>query len=586
MFKIIKFNCCGLDVHKTWIYACIGITDAAFRTEYQGALGVLNHSVRYDQAQSLTAAQKTRALNNIGAAPANVADDAVKVTIQTFQDEQKAQARGNIGAISQTELDAAQAAQTAAVGLVANDLSNGSGVFGMAMAHDGRANNENEYQAVRYQIYERRRTDQDFAALSGRDGAIVMDGKAVIDGTVTSTMQTQTGNFSNSVRLNFTAASLGVAAPAQSSSTVLSTVICGALPSYRYTTSNGNIISSDTVIGSGETPAETYNQKVFSGFSTTQFFFLVPTMFRIGGTDASPVYLATGSTLAEKKDDVVAYLKDHPVTVYYQTAGLADAQAVYVAVPALEAAEVQDGVDENAADIAALQAALTADEAKLNRPDYTALFHNCVCIGDSLTRGYYSAYASGERNRDYGYPSALSRLTRLNVYNYGLSGADPGEWLGNAQMSAQTYSGFDLALVEFGQNIDIPGESGVNYTESEYQELYLSVIRMLKTANEHMTIFCLSNPGPRAVNGWIQNIVTAASAQYSGVYYLDITTDAPYTAYRGSDNVHLTTLGYMLLGQTVYDRLNAFVASNPTEFVDLYTTNNLPSISPVKVDAD
>ena len=59
------------------------LTDA-----YQGALGVLNHSVRYDQAQSLTAAQKTRALNNIGAAPANVADDAVKVTAQTLQDEQ------------------------------------------------------------------------------------------------------------------------------------------------------------------------------------------------------------------------------------------------------------------------------------------------------------------------------------------------------------------------------------------------------------------------------------------------------------------------------------------------------------------
>ena len=34
MFKIIKFNCCGLDVHKTWIYACIGITDSNFRTEY------------------------------------------------------------------------------------------------------------------------------------------------------------------------------------------------------------------------------------------------------------------------------------------------------------------------------------------------------------------------------------------------------------------------------------------------------------------------------------------------------------------------------------------------------------------------
>ena len=34
MFKIFRKNCCGLDVHKTWIYACIGITDANSRTEY------------------------------------------------------------------------------------------------------------------------------------------------------------------------------------------------------------------------------------------------------------------------------------------------------------------------------------------------------------------------------------------------------------------------------------------------------------------------------------------------------------------------------------------------------------------------
>ena len=35
MFKIFRKNCCGLDVHKTWIYACIGITDANGRTEYK-----------------------------------------------------------------------------------------------------------------------------------------------------------------------------------------------------------------------------------------------------------------------------------------------------------------------------------------------------------------------------------------------------------------------------------------------------------------------------------------------------------------------------------------------------------------------
>lgn len=37
MFKIFRNNCCGLDVHKTWIYACIGITDANGRTEYKQA---------------------------------------------------------------------------------------------------------------------------------------------------------------------------------------------------------------------------------------------------------------------------------------------------------------------------------------------------------------------------------------------------------------------------------------------------------------------------------------------------------------------------------------------------------------------
>lgn len=36
-FKIFHKNCCGLDVRKTWIYACIGITDTNNRTEYKQA---------------------------------------------------------------------------------------------------------------------------------------------------------------------------------------------------------------------------------------------------------------------------------------------------------------------------------------------------------------------------------------------------------------------------------------------------------------------------------------------------------------------------------------------------------------------
>ena len=36
-FKILKHNCCGLDVHKTWIFACVAITDSLNRTEYKQA---------------------------------------------------------------------------------------------------------------------------------------------------------------------------------------------------------------------------------------------------------------------------------------------------------------------------------------------------------------------------------------------------------------------------------------------------------------------------------------------------------------------------------------------------------------------
>jgi transposase len=35
MFKIFRKNCCGVDVHKTWIYACIGITDTNGHTDYK-----------------------------------------------------------------------------------------------------------------------------------------------------------------------------------------------------------------------------------------------------------------------------------------------------------------------------------------------------------------------------------------------------------------------------------------------------------------------------------------------------------------------------------------------------------------------
>ena len=68
---------------------------------------------------------------------------------------------------------------------------------------------------------------------------------------------------------------------------------------------------------------------------------------------------------------------------------------------------------------------------KTNNPimnHFETLFSKVVCIGDSLTRGYQAHYAEGERNRDYGYPEFLARLTHLETANYGNSGATPSSW--------------------------------------------------------------------------------------------------------------------------------------------------------------
>lgn len=433
------------------------------------------------------------------------------------------------------------------------DIQHGSGIFGMAMAHDGRASHEDEYQAVKYQVFARKRTDQDFDKLSSTTGAILMNAKVILDGSVTSTMQAKTGNFTNSCRINFTAANLGVPAPKQASGIILTTVICGALPSQRYLTNNGNVISS-TNIGSNVSAEETYQQKVFAGFNTTTFFFLVPTQFVIDGTT---------TYLEQTKDAAIAYLQQHPVTIYYQTATLDTDQFVYVAIPAQ--------TNQNTETV---QETITELQSVIERPEYTSFFHKCVCIGDSLTRGYFSDYASGEHNRDFGYPFALARMTGMKVWNFGASGSDPSEWLqmANTTLIDIDFSQFDVALVAFGQNNDKPNDEGT-YTAAEYTEMYLDVLQKLKNANPNMVIFCLSNPGPRNVSSLIQDIVAAATDSggdynYSFVYYLDITTDAPYVNYR-TDGTHLNPVGYLLLAQTIKDRMTQFIHNNLSDFTGL-----------------
>ena len=215
-----------------------------------------------------------------------------------------------------------------------------------------------------------------------------------------------------------------------------------------------------------------------------------------------------------------------------------------------EMTAAENTISDHTEDISALQADVSDLQDK-TLPNVWGLFKNAVCIGDSLTRGFYSDYADGERNRDFGYPSVLASMTGMNVWNFGASGATPASWLDNATFAQQEYSKFDVAFVAFRQNTGITG--GGSYTKSEYQTQYLNVLNRLKdsqTGNPDMVIFCLSNPGNTPDNGWTEDTVTAAvNAEYTHVYYLDI-SEGPYTE-RRTDGTHLDAIGYAMLAETV-----------------------------------
>lgn len=205
-------------------------------------------------------------------------------------------------------------------------------------------------------------------------------------------------------------------------------------------------------------------------------------------------------------------------------------------------------------------------------PEFLSLFKNCACIGDSLTRGFQSEYPAGQRNRDGGYPTRLSRMTKLNVYNFGLSGATTSSWLANSTMSSYDYSIFDLALICLGRNGDLASST----TE---QNDYTSIINKLKLANPNMTIFCLSLPPATNMDNTLINSTIQSIASANNVFYLDIETNSEVSnAMYRNDNVHFYALGYDLLADSIKKRLNEFINDHQNDFMQIYTDKTYPDV--------
>lgn len=246
-----------------------------------------------------------------------------------------------------------------------------------------------------------------------------------------------------------------------------------------------------------------------------------------------------------------------------------------------------DAHEQSITELEADTATLKTDTATLKSqalPNVWGLFHNAVCIGDSLTRGYYASYKVGQRNRDYGYPNALARMTGMHVWNFGASGADSKTWLENSTFARVDYSNFDVAFICLGTNL---GQETPR-TEADYGTYYLQILDRLKDANENMVIFCLSVPHQVTRSTWIQNYVAQYTAQsqaarHQHVYYLDILSVGLYkdpAHIDATDNTHFDAVGYSLLAESVKIAVEKLYAENPTgifvaQTKDAFTTDSV-----------
>lgn len=201
--------------------------------------------------------------------------------------------------------------------------------------------------------------------------------------------------------------------------------------------------------------------------------------------------------------------------------------------------------------------------------DYTPLFSNVVSIGDSLTRGYQSQYPEGERNRDFSYPLALSKLCNWNYKNYGISGSTPTSWFETKKNT--DFSNFDCAIICLGRN------GGLSLEEDRNN--YKNIIDKLRSDNEHITIFTCSVPpadynNNLEVNSYIQTISNEKNTWYLDIYNDNLLENEGYRM----DSCHFYSLGYLTLANIIKNQINKCIADNLDEFMSLWSDKTLPDI--------
>lgn len=198
--------------------------------------------------------------------------------------------------------------------------------------------------------------------------------------------------------------------------------------------------------------------------------------------------------------------------------------------------------------------------------DDICLFNKILCIGDSLTEGFFNEN-NGSRLviSSRSYPAQLQKITGIEVANLGESGMTSAEWYtthGNDDLS-----GYDACIIQLGVNDQLQ-----NVSEADMNAALTNIITKIKTDNAGIKIFVATiipangymTTGMRSRSVMIRDFVDALNDD--DVYLVDMWAYGHTDDLLAYDAGHLSAYGYLRLALDYKAYISWIIRNSPNDF--------------------
>ena len=227
------------------------------------------------------------------------------------------------------------------------------------------------------------------------------------------------------------------------------------------------------------------------------------------------------------------------------------------------------------------------------------LFHKGICIGDSITEGFFEYNGGRTILKEYSYPTYLSKMTGIGLINSGVSGFTSkqwydasvdsesvggkwvnGEWVWNLYPevgesdvvgSSLDYSDCDFAVIHLGINdTNTIGDSiTLEQALTTFETSINGIITNLKAGSNGIKIFLATIIPYNSVNYVFEQFnakIREIAEQTADVYLLDLTTYSDCYGDIYGHGYHLTALGYHKMASEISAYISYIISQNLTDF--------------------